>query len=172
MMDDIRKASIVLVAWLVRHVSLASYRSFVLVVAFAVPILMSATQSFPVPRYDSLDYLAYARSLYFAGTYSRTLAGPEIDELPGREPLYSLFIAGLAHFDPMLSQTLATCNPPEEHCKSDFRHLAFANGILLACSTILVSILVNLLGGSPVASLVAGAYVGLNLHICLRRCGM
>ena len=57
-----------------------------------VMALVGATQKFPVPHDDSLEYLGYARTLYVTGRFAATPAGPAQDAAPGREPLYSAFV--------------------------------------------------------------------------------
>ena len=127
-----------------------------------VALLVAAWHDFPVPAHDPIEYLAYARSLHIAGVYAATEAGPSADAGPGREPLYSFFIAGLAKLQPTWSAALRDCSPPEKHCASALVFLKYANVAFFALAAVVAGAATQALGGSRLAAIVANSYVSLN----------
>lgn len=134
---------------------------FLLLAAFLPPITAAFFLPVPLPVSDSLDYLAYGRSLHLAGTYAATPDGPAFDRRPGREPLYPALIAGIA----VLSPSLADCADPEERCKPGYRAMIFANALLLGGAALMTGLAVRALGGGPGAALLGCLYVAANLHM-------
>ena len=74
-----------------------------------------------VPAFDELDYLAYARTLALTGSYAATPAGPAAESGPGREPGYSVVLAGVMRLDPGLREAVTRCSPPDAACASVYR---------------------------------------------------
>jgi 4-amino-4-deoxy-L-arabinose transferase-like glycosyltransferase len=130
-----------------------------------VTLLAATWHDFPVPANDSVEYLAYARSLHIAGVYAATEAGPAADAIPGREPLYSLVIAGLARLHPTWSTALRDCSPPMETCASGLIFLKYANVVFLALAAVIAGATIRALGGSHAGAIVATGYVSLNFTI-------
>ena len=130
-----------------------------------VTLLAATWHDFPVPANDSVAYLAYARSLRIAGVYAATEAGPAADAIPGREPLYSLVIAGLARLHPTWSTALRDCSPPVETCASGLVFLKYANVVFLALAAVIAGATIRALGGSHAGAIVATGYVSLNFTI-------
>jgi hypothetical protein len=125
-------------------------------------LLVATWHDFPVPAHDPTEYLAYARSLHVAGVYAATEAGPSADVGPGREPLYSFFIAGLAKLQPTWSAALRDCSPPEKHCASALVFLKYANAAFFALAAVIAGATTQVLCGSRLAAIVATSYVSLN----------
>ena len=135
------------------------------VLAIVLTVTAAGTRKMPLPAADSLQYISYARSLFIAGTFAATPAGPQADSKPGREPLYPLLIAGVAHLYPPLATALVQCDPPSETCHSDFASLAIVNALLLAGTALLAAITAEILGGGRLAATLAWAYVACNLQM-------
>jgi hypothetical protein len=133
-------------------------------VAFSllVTICVAAWHDFPVRYADSVEYLAYARSLHVAGVYGATEAGPAADAVPGREPLYSLFVVGLAKLHPSWSRALKDCSPPASTCASGLVFLKYANAVLLALAATTAGAIAHAFSGSRLAAIVATIYVSFN----------
>jgi hypothetical protein len=139
---------------------------FVLCLAASLPPLAAALfLPVPLPESDSLDYLAYARSLHLAGTYAATPDGPASDRRPGREPLYPLLIAGVAELSPALARSLETCAKPAEVCRLGYRPLVFVNALLLGGAALMAGLTVLALDGGPMAALIGCLYVAANVHM-------
>jgi hypothetical protein len=139
-------------------------RLWVGLAAFSLLVLIcvAAWHDFAVPDNDSLEYLAYARSLHVASVYAATEAGPSADAGPGREPGYSLFVAGLAKLHPSWSAALRDCSPPAPDCASGLVFLKYANAVLLALAAVIAGAIAYLLGGSRLAAVTATVYVAGN----------
>lgn len=146
-------------------ISIARLRVGLMLLALAIELSLAATRPLPVPQADSVDYLAYARSLALTGSYARTPSGPTADSLPGREPLYPAVIALTAYLSPELLQTLSTCTPPSEECHGGFRILVYLNGFFLALTVCFSLLILGALRGNKTAHLVTAGYLILNLHI-------
>jgi 4-amino-4-deoxy-L-arabinose transferase-like glycosyltransferase len=127
-----------------------------------VTLLVATWHDFPVPSMDSLEYLAYARSLHIAGVYAATEAGPAADALPGREPFYSFVIAALAKLYPTWSAGLKDCSPPADACANSLQFLKFANAVFLALAAVIAGVIAQALCGSRLAAIVATSYLSLN----------
>lgn len=136
-----------------------------LLLALIVVTVSAGVRKFPLPADDAVHYLSYARTLYMTGQFAATPAGPSADASPGREPLYSVVVAGVARIVPGLGRTLEGCWPLREDCKGGLRALAFVNAALLAIAAVVVLATVLELGGAPVAALIAGGYLALNLQM-------
>ena len=127
-----------------------------------VTLLAATWHDFPVPANDSVEYLAYARSLQIADVYAATEVGPAADAIPGREPLYSLVIAGLARLHPTWSTGARYYSQPVETCASGLVFLKYANVVFLALAAVIAGATIRALGGSHAAAIVATGYVSLN----------
>lgn len=134
-------------------------------IAFLPPLAAALRQPVPLPESDSVDYLSYARSLFMAGTYAATAEGPAADRRPGREPLYPLLVAVIAHLSPALSRSLEECSLPEERCRSGYRTLIFVNALLLGGAALMAGLAVRGLGGGQGAAMIGCLYVAANLHM-------
>ena len=139
---------------------------FLVLAAFLPPLAAALFMPVPLPQSDTLDYLAYARSIHVAGTYAATPAGPGADKRPGREPLYPLLVAGAAELSPPLARSLDQCEDPTvESCRTGFRPLIFLNALLLGGAALLAGLTVRALGGGWWGALIGTLYVAANLHM-------
>src|SRR5215510_6002944 len=127
-----------------------------------VTCVAAAWHDFPVPTNDSVEYLTYARSVHVAGVYAATEAGPNADQHPGREPLYSVMVAGVAKLQPSWSAGLKDCSLPTEACAQQLVFLKYANAVLLALAAVVAGIIAHALGGSRLAAVVATTYIAFN----------
>lgn len=134
--------------------------------AFLPSLAAALFMPVPMPQSDSLDYLAYARSIHVAGTYAATPGGPSLDRRPGREPLYPLLVAGVAEVSPSLARSLDQCaDPTIESCRAGYRPLIFVNALLLGGAALLAGLTVLAMGGGPAAAWIGTLYVAANLHM-------
>jgi len=124
--------------------------------------MAAAWHDFPVPTNDSVEYLTYARSVHVAGVYAATEVGPEADQGPGREPLYSAVVAGLAKLQPSWSAALKVCSRPNEACAQQLVFLKYLNAVFLALAAVVAGIVAYVLGGSRIAAVVATSYIAFN----------
>jgi hypothetical protein len=136
-----------------------------LCLAAFLPLAAGLLLPVPLPDADSLDYLAYARSVHIAGTYATTPDGPAFDRRPGREPLYPLLVAGVATLSPSLAHSLETCAEPADVCRSGYRAMILVNGLLLGGAALMAGLAVLGLGGGRAAALIGCLYVAANLHM-------
>jgi 4-amino-4-deoxy-L-arabinose transferase-like glycosyltransferase len=127
-----------------------------------VTCVAAAWHDFPVPTNDSVEYLTYARSVHIAGAYAVTEAGPAADEAPGREPLYSVVVAGLAKLHPSWSHALKDCARPIEACAQKLVFLKYTNAVFLALAAVVAGMVAQALAGSQLAAVVATSYISLN----------
>ena len=101
-------------AWLIAGITepLRAFSRFqrqLMLALLLAPIAIASVQPFPVPVFDSIGFLDFARTLVATGTYAGSPAGPRADGQPGREPLYSVLIAGVAAVSPRLKVAVTTC---------------------------------------------------------------
>src|SRR5262245_53988438 len=127
-----------------------------------VTCVAAAWHDFPVPTNDSVAYLTYARSVHVAGVYAATEAGPAADQSPGREPLYSVVVAGLAKLQPSWSTALKVCSRPNEACAQQLVFLKYVNAVLLALTAVVAGIVAHALSGSRIAAVGTTGYIAFN----------
>ena len=150
---------------LLGRVSQPTFAGAFFLLALVLASVSAGLQRFPLPSHDAEHYLGYARSLYLTGQFAATPQGPAADRTPGREPLYSVLVAGTAKVVPALGRALADCAPLAEPCKGGLRLLVFVNAALLALGATFALLTVIELGGTRAAALIGGLYVACNGHM-------
>src|SRR4051812_22293064 len=117
-----------------------------------------------VERGDTPAYLAAAYNLARHGTLSEALTSGEPAPAVGREPVYPALLALLIRLDPNgLGRVSPTCIEGSGRCSASFRSGQIANIVLWVLAALVLAQAVLLLPfGTPLAALIAGAYVLLN----------
>jgi 4-amino-4-deoxy-L-arabinose transferase-like glycosyltransferase len=117
-----------------------------------------------VERGDTPAYLAAAFNLARHGTFSEALTPGEPAPAVGREPAYPALLAVLIRVDSTgLGRVSQTCIEASGPCAASFRSGQIANIVLWVLAALVLAQAVLLLPfGTPLAALIAGAYLLLN----------
>ena len=111
---------------------------------------------------DASDFLASAYHIANYGTFVLALTEEPYNPGMGREPGYSLFLAGLMKLDSTFREFSPVCMADKLDCRHFYDVPQWANAALVSASAVLVFLTVSLMYGNLLAVWVAGAHIWLN----------
>ncbi len=119
---------------------------------------------------DDAQYLVAAYHLFRHHAFSEESKRHPVAPSIGREPGYSLFLAGLMVFAPDLSSFTPECLEAEHSCSSDtFRIAQWANIFFVVAGVFVLYRALRLLGGSPLGGLAMAIIILANTDLMKMR---